>query len=62
MFLGLDHSWGGKPLLFETMVFRNRSGEEMDRYSTWDEAEAGHQLMCGRVFKRPDWSKREIEL
>lgn len=52
VFLGLDHAWkDGPPILFETMVFpKNKeelSDEEaelrlFDRYSTWEEAEAGH--------------------
>lgn len=50
VFLGLDHSFGGKkPLLFETMIFEKKGkGQscEMERYSTWDEAERGHKLMC----------------
>jgi len=48
VFLGLDHSFGeGPPLLFETMVF-SEDGEtigRLDRYATWDEAAAGHELM-----------------
>jgi hypothetical protein len=64
VFLGLDHGWGGVPLLFETMVFRGTTtalgrevpaqsdGEdEFARYSTWDEAVAGHQRMVREVFK-----------
>ena|SRR6266516_420553 len=50
VFLGLNHRFGdGPPLLFETMVFRDGQGEEMDRYSTWDEAVAGHEAMVTRV-------------
>ena len=51
VFLGLDHSFGmdGPPVLFETMVFVGPLHEEMDRYSTWDEAEAGHNRMMERV-------------
>lgn len=48
VFLGLDHQFGdGPPLLFETMVFpEDSSGEvDMDRYSTWEEAEKGHRRM-----------------
>lgn len=41
VFLGLDHNFcDGKPLLFETMTFPDC--EIQERYSTWDEAEAGH--------------------
>jgi hypothetical protein len=43
--------WGeGPPILFETMVFRNGSGDEQERYSSWDDAEAGHKAMCRKVF------------
>jgi hypothetical protein len=44
VFLGLDHSrWQGPPLLFETMVFTGPHDGWQDRYTTWDEAEAGHR-------------------
>ena len=46
VFLGLDHQYGyGDPLLFETMVFPKDSWSEeyTERYTTWDEAEAGHK-------------------
>jgi hypothetical protein len=43
VFLGLDHQFGrGEPLLFETMIFGGPHDQYCDRYSTWDEAEAGH--------------------
>ncbi len=44
VFLGLDHSFGvGPPLLFETMVFNDYGDNgRQERYSTWEEAEAGH--------------------
>ena len=54
IFLALDHSFGsGPPLLFETMVFGPESHPlvgEMDRYETWDQAEAGHKAMLARLF------------
>ncbi len=47
IFLGLNHNWGpGSPLIFETMVFGGKHDQEMDRYSTWEEAEEGHKKMC----------------
>lgn len=50
VFLGLDHAFGDGPVqLFETLVFGGPLADEMDRYSTWDEAEAGHQTMVQRV-------------
>lgn len=70
VFLGMDHSWDGSaPMLFETMVFeRNRDpGLELDyvqsddfemwRYSTWAQAEAGHEKMCELVRA----AQRELE-
>ena len=43
VFLGLDHSFtNGPPLLYETMVFGGPHDGCMDRYSTRDEAMAGH--------------------
>jgi len=51
VFLGIDHNWWeGPPLLFETMVFGGPLDEETERYSTWDEAEAGHAAMLARVL------------
>ena len=48
VFLGIDHSFGeGPPLLFETMMFPKEGYNEldMDRYSTYEEAEEGHKRM-----------------
>lgn len=43
VFLGLDHSSGrGQPLLFETMVFGGEQNGWQTRYSTREEADAGH--------------------
>lgn len=57
VFLGLDHRFSGEgpPLVFETMIFAPDAvkekltragdwfwGEWMRRYSSWDDAEAGH--------------------
>jgi hypothetical protein len=57
MFLGLDHQWGaGPPPTFETMVSTegDRGGEECYRYSSWSEAEAGHEA----TVKRSRWRER----
>ncbi len=47
IWLGLDHNHlGGRPLVFETMVFDEPKGGSdiyMDRYTTWDEAIEGHK-------------------
>jgi len=63
VFLGLDHGFHvdrgiHPPILFETMTFigkphRDKDGnavsESDDRYSTWDEALAGHLKICQRL-------------
>lgn len=50
VFLGIDHNFGsGAPLLFETMVFGGDHDEEMDRYTTWEQAEAGHYDTVDRI-------------
>lgn len=52
VFLGLDHQWGdGPPLLFETMVFGGEHDQEQWRYSTWDEAVAGHDAVVAKIGK-----------
>lgn len=43
VFIGVDHSFGlGEPLLFETMIFGGAHDQYQERYSTWEQAEAGH--------------------
>ena len=44
VFLGIDHRiWVGPPLLFETIIFGGQHDQYCERYSTWDEAIAGHE-------------------
>lgn len=55
VFLGLDHAFGdGPPLLFETMVFGGPHDQWQDRYSTYDEAEAGHKRVLDAVREGQD--------
>jgi len=50
VFLAIDHSFmGGPPLLYETMVFEGELDGEMERYSTLEEAQCGHDAMVKRV-------------
>lgn len=50
VWLGLNHQWGdGPPLIFETMVFGGALDQECYRYSTEEEAKAGHAAMVQRV-------------
>jgi hypothetical protein len=52
VFLGIDHSFmrQGPPVLFETMVFGGDLDQELERYYTWAEAEAGHAAMVARIL------------
>ena len=47
VWLGQDHAWdGGRPLIFESMVFKgDKSNLDCERYSTEEEAIAGHERM-----------------
>ncbi len=51
VFLGIDHNSTeeGKPILFETMVFRGKKSQDQERYHTWDEAIAGHNSIVSRL-------------
>lgn len=54
VFQGIDRAHpDGPPLIFETMVFGGPLNGEMDRCSTWDQAEAMHAAMCQRVRAQP---------
>lgn len=52
--LGIDHNvtMTGPPLIFETMVFRNGDGDETYRYSTIEEAIAGHEDVLRSLTKK----------
>jgi hypothetical protein len=58
VFLGINHNpFGGRPLFFETMVFRQDADGELIpsqdcgqvRYSTLEEARAGHKVVVAAV-------------
>jgi hypothetical protein len=51
IFLAVDHGFGGRKELFETMLFVNGSSVDCERYSTWSEAEEGHERWVMKVFK-----------
>jgi len=54
MAMGISGMWGTPPLLFETAIF-TLAGEGLaavdlaGRYSTWDEAAAGHAVVVARL-------------
>lgn len=52
VFLGIDHYWEaaeGTLALFETMVFGGMLDGNVERSSTWEDAEAVHEEMCEAV-------------
>lgn len=51
VFLGIDHSFKseGPLVLFETMIFGGPLDQNEQRYSTWEEAERGHEEMVKRA-------------
>lgn len=67
VFLGLDHNFDPDrgPVLFETMVFEGDDALDllMQRYSTWEEAEAGHraiaELVRLKTLKTPENQESE---
>jgi len=63
VFLGLNHAYGnGDPLLFETMVFGGPLDQEMNRYTTWEEAELGHTVMVKAVEEARQKSMEGVAL
>ena len=70
VFLGLDHGWGGgRPILFETMVFGAKDGEERkdgewedeicERYASWEAAIHGHAQIVERLSGHSEPRKGE---
>lgn len=50
VFLAMDHSWGdGPPVLWETMVFGGPLDMYQDRYSSEEDARAGHERVVAEV-------------
>jgi len=50
VWLGLDHQCGdGPPLIFETMQFDDDEAGDCERWSTLEEAQAGHEAWVQRV-------------
>lgn len=53
VWLGMDHNYGrgGPPMIFESMIFGGEHAEDMERYSTWEEATDGHAwiVACLRI-------------
>jgi hypothetical protein len=61
--MGINHRWIDRtdPLLFETMVFGGTMDQAQWRYSTWDQAEIGHQGVIERLLREmPHLKKAEV--
>lgn len=59
VFLGLDHSFGGRSLWFETMIFGGPLDGYQKRYETWDEAVHGHGIALQKALEE---NAKEVEL
>lgn len=65
VFLGLNHNYLNRdsPLVFETIAFGGPRDGEMERYSTWEEAEMGHERWIGEhAVVKPDPIKSRFEI
>lgn len=50
VFLGLDHSFGdGPPVLWETMAFGPRANDIQERYTSREDAQAGHDRIVAEL-------------
>ncbi len=54
VFLSINHGWGKRPVLFETMIFHGKLAGKTARYHTWTEAERGHREMV-KLVKADRW-------
>ena len=64
VFLGIDHGWGdeGAPLLYETMIFGGpRDQGYQERYSTLEEALAGHEVAVAMAQRDFMWTHKREE-
>lgn len=64
VFLGINHGFYiGEPLWFETMVFPKKNDFldlDIERYTTWEEAEEGHKRMIKKWAIKKSGRKGEI--
>ena len=61
--MGINHRWmdGTEPLLFETMVFGGTMDLAQWRYSTWEQAEAGHEEVVARLLQEMPHLKKKVD-
>jgi hypothetical protein len=61
VYLGMNHQWGdGPPLIFETMVFGGDEGEPCWRYSTEEQARAGHDRVVAALRAGEDLEALDV--
>jgi hypothetical protein len=61
--LGINHCdvTGEEPILFETMIFGGPWDHHQWRYSTWEQAEAGHQEVLAQLLKAMPELRRKVQ-
>jgi hypothetical protein len=61
--MGINHRWleDTDPLLFETMVFGSTMNHAQWRYSTWEQAEAGHQEVLEQLLREMPHLTKVVE-
>lgn len=52
IFLGIDHNFSGfgEPLVFQSLVIGGINDGNSIRFTTWEEAEKGHEVMVKQNF------------
>jgi len=62
IFLGLDYSFGDgtPPLLFETMIFGGKYSNDCWRFSTWEQAEVGHNRVVKGLMNGVDMNTEDF--
>jgi hypothetical protein len=58
VFLVINHGWGKKPVLFETMIFGGTRDMETYRCTTYAEAEAQHRMAVDLVRGDGRWDNQ----
>ena len=64
VFLGISYQFDDddeKSLLFETMVFGGYLHEDLERCSTWEEAEFQHFRMVEKVIQVEDVERKKVQ-
>ena len=59
VWLGIDHGFGaGPPLIFETMIFGGPRNEDTERYTTKEQALAGHNRIVAELARSTRGGRR----